>query len=250
VTSFHLDRPLNFAHRGASHEAPANTLAAFQLAVELGAEGTELDVHLSKDGEVVVIHDFTVEATTDGFGSVRDLTLAELKELDAGSWFGPTFAGQRIPTLHEVIDACGRHLLLNIEIKTKVLRDDSLARAVADIIRDRQIRDRVLVSSFNPMVIWQVRQLNPGVPIGLLYAPDQPFYLRRPWLRHLVRPEALNPHHSIVDAEYVRWAKDHQYRISVWTVDEPEEMQQLIELGVDIIITNRPGVLNQLLRGD
>ena len=113
-------RPLNFAHRGASHEAPANTLAAFLLAVDLGAEGIELDVHLSKDGHVVVIHDFDVAATTDGQGLVCDKTLAELKDLDAGSWFDPVFAGQRIPTLQEVIDAVGGRLLLNIELKVRV----------------------------------------------------------------------------------------------------------------------------------
>ena len=130
------DRPLNFAHRGASYEAPANTLAAFLLACELGADGIELDVHLSSDGEVVVIHDFDVEATTDGQGRVRDKTLAELKALDAGGWFDPTFAGQRIPTLQEVIDAIGHHLLLNVELKTDNLRDDGLPAAVVQILEE------------------------------------------------------------------------------------------------------------------
>ena len=120
------DRPLNFAHRGASHEAPANTLAAFLLATELGADGIELDVQLSKDCQVVVIHDYTVDATTDGHGPVAGFTLEELRALDAGSWFDPALAGQRILTLQEVLDVVGDQLLLNIELKTRSLRDDGM----------------------------------------------------------------------------------------------------------------------------
>src|SRR5512136_3234943 len=153
--SFYLDRPLNFAHRGASHEAPANTLAAFLLAVDLGAEGIELDVHLSKDGHLVVIHDFDVSATTDGQGLVRNKTLAELKELDAGSWFDPVFADQRIPTLQEVIDAVGHRLLLNIELKVKGWGDGGLAAKVVQIVEQNGLVDRVILSSFNPLTVWR-----------------------------------------------------------------------------------------------
>ncbi|MCL7453535.1 MAG: glycerophosphodiester phosphodiesterase, partial [Anaerolineae bacterium] len=123
------DRPLNFAHRGASHEAPANTLAAFELAAEMGADGIELDVHLSRDGELVVIHDFSLEGTTNGHGRVGDRTLPELKALDAGSWFDPRLAVQRIPTLQEVIDAVAARLLLNIELKSDSWQDHGLAAA-------------------------------------------------------------------------------------------------------------------------
>src|SRR5512136_2536678 len=145
--SFYLDRPLNFAHRGASHEAPANTLAAFLLAADLGADGIELDVHLSKDGHVVVIHDFDVATTTDGRGLVCDKTLAELKELDAGSWFDPVYAGQRIPTLQEVIGAVGQRLLLNIELKAKGWGDKGLAAKVVQIVEQNDLVDRVVLSS-------------------------------------------------------------------------------------------------------
>ncbi len=247
MESYYVDRPLNFAHRGASHEAPENTLAAFLLAAELGADGIELDVQLSKDGQVVVIHDFVLETTTDGQGPVQDRTLAELKELDAGSSYDPDFAGQRIPTLQQVIEAVGRHLLLNIELKTKNVRDTRLAQAVTRIVEEHHLLDRVVVSSFNPLALRQVRQLNPWISLGLLYAPDMPLYLRRAWLRRLFRPEALHPHHSMVDAEYVGWAKAQGHRIHTWTVDDPGEMWQLMRQGVDIIITNRPDVLRQVL---
>lgn len=247
MESYYLDRPLNFAHRGASHEAPENTLAAFLLAAELGADGIELDVQLSKDGEVVVIHDFVLETTTNGQGPVGDRTLAELKELDAGSSYDPVFSGQRIPTLEEVIEAVGRQLLLNIELKTKSKRDDALSRAVVRIVEEHHLLDRIIVSSFNPLALRQVRNLNPWIPLGLLYSPDQPMFLRRPWSRHLLRPEALHPHHSIVDKPYVRWAKEQGYRIHTWTVDDPGRMWQLMRQGVDIIITNQPDQLRQVL---
>jgi glycerophosphoryl diester phosphodiesterase len=245
--SFNLDRPLNFAHRGASSEAPENTLAAFLLAAELGADGIELDVQLSRDQEVVVIHDLSLEATTDGQGPVREKTLAELKELDAGSRFDPAFAGQRIPTFQEVLEAVGHRLLLNVELKSVSLRDDGLAAQVVRIIEDHHLLDRVVVSSFNPLPLRQVKRLNPWIPIGLLYAPDNPVYLRRPWFRHLLQFEALHPHHSQVNERYMRWARDHGYRIHTWTVDDPGRMWQLMQLGVDIIITNRPDLLHQVL---
>jgi glycerophosphoryl diester phosphodiesterase len=247
METFYLDRPLNFAHRGASHEAPENTLAAFLLAAELGADGIELDVQLSKDGEVVVIHDFALETTTDGHGPVQDRTLADLKELDAGSHYDPLFAGQRIPTLQEVIEAVGRRLLLNIELKTKNARDTRLAQAVVRSVEENHLLDRVVISSFNPLSLRQVRQLNRWISLGLLYAPDMPLYLRRPWLRRLFRPEALHPHHSIVDAAYVSWANAQGYRIHTWTVDDPGEMWQLMRQGVDMMITNRPDLLSQVL---
>jgi glycerophosphoryl diester phosphodiesterase len=197
--SFYLDRPLNFAHRGASRQAPANTLAPFLLAAELGAEGIELDAQLSKDGEVVVIHDFTLEATTNGKGPVRSMTLAELRELDAGSRFDPTFAGQRIPTLQEVADTVGRRLLLNVELKMTGMRDEGLAEEALRIIEDNHLIARTVVSSFNPFALRGVRQLNPHIFAGLLYAPDQPI-----WLRSRVQPKALPPHHSLVTSDYVQ----------------------------------------------
>lgn len=247
MESFYRDRPLNFAHRGASYEAPENTLAAFLLAAELGADGIELDVQLSRDGEIVVIHDFFLESATDGEGPVRERTLAELKKLDAGSRFDPVYAGQEIPTLQEVIDAVGRRLLLNIELKTPGLRDGGLAGGVVRAIEDNHLLGRTIVSSFNPLALQWVRRLNPWVPIGLLYSPDLPLFLRRPWARHLLKLDAIHPHHSLVDGRYVPWARKQGYRVHTWTVDDPGRMWQLVRQGVDIMITNRPDLLRQVL---
>ncbi len=247
MEQFYRDSPLNFAHRGASYEAPENTLAAFLLAAELGADGVELDVQLSQDGEVVVIHDLNLESSTNGSGPVRERTLAELKDLDAGSWFDPGYAGQQVPTLQEVIDAVGHRLLLNIELKTLSLKDDGLVAEVVRIIEDNHLLDRVIVSSFNPIALRRVKRLYPWIRIGLLYAPDLPLPLRHPWARHLLELDALHPHHSLVDQRYLRWARERGYGVHTWTVDDPGRMWQLMRLGVELIITNRPDLLKQVL---
>jgi len=241
------DRVLNFAHRGASHGAPQNTLAAFRLAREMGADGVELDVQTSRDGEVVVIHDFTVDATTDGQGRVADKTLAELRELDAGSWFDARSAGQRIPTLQEVIVEVGHQLLLNIELKVKGVRNAGLVAEVVRLIEDHNLVHRVVVSSFNPFPLRQVKKLNPRINTGLLYFFDLPVHLVRSSLTFLADPDALHPEKRLVNQEYADWAKERGYRVNVWTVDEPAEMKRLVALGVDSIITNHPDVLREVL---
>lgn len=238
-------RPLNVAHRGASAAAPENTLAAFRAALELGADGVELDVQLSRDGEVVVCHNTTVDQTTDGHGPLRDMTLAELRTLDAGSWFGPEFAGERIPTLQEVFDLIGNRALLNVEMKTVGLRSDGLEARVAEVIATNSLHRQVIVSSGNPLALWRLRCIDPRILLGLLHAPYLPLFLRRAWLRPLVRPEALHPHYTMVDAGYMRWAQGCS--VNVWTVDGPAEMRRLIGLGVKAIITNHPDVLAEML---
>jgi glycerophosphoryl diester phosphodiesterase len=205
-------------------------------------------VQLSNDGQIVVIHDFAVDATTDGHGPVGDKTLEELQALDAGSWFGAPFEGQRIPTLQEVIDVVGGRLLLNIELKTKSARDDGLVAAVVRAVEQNNLQDRVVLSSFNPLAVWRAKLLNADLPVGLLYAPDAPIFLRRPWLRYVVPLDALHPSHTIVDDAYLGWAKQRGFSVHTWTVDDPGEMQRLVDGGVDIIITNRPDVLRQVLQ--
>ena len=237
--------PLNIAHRGASAVAPPNTLAAFEKAAALGADGIELDVHLSADGEPVVIHDFTVDATTDGSGRVAQLTLAQLKRLDAGAHFGPAFAGEPIPTLEEVLRVVGKRLLLNIELKSAGLRDSGLERAVvAQIARAVESDSRVILSSFNPLSLWRVKKIAPHIPVGLL---DRPDCLHRACLACFFPHAALHPEHTMVDARYMARARQRGYRVNVWTVDDPDEMRHLIDLGVDGIITNLPDVLHSIL---
>jgi glycerophosphoryl diester phosphodiesterase len=241
------ERVLNIAHRGASAAAPPNTLAAFQKAIELGADGVEFDVHLSADGVPVVIHDFTVDATTDGSGRVADLTLTQLKQLDAGATFDPSFAGERIPTLEEVLEPLGSRLLLNIELKTTSLGDNGLEQAVIAQVERRGLGDDVLLSSFNPFSLRRAKRIAPHIPVGLLYAPDLPLPLRCAWLAFLAPHEARHPKHTMVDASYIAWARRRGYRVNAWTVNDPDEMRRLIGLGVDGIVTDVPDVLRSVL---
>jgi len=164
------ERVLNIAHRGASLAAPPNTLAAFEKAIELGADGVELDVHLSADGVPVVIHDFTVDAITDGSGRVAELTLTQLKQLDAGSSFDPAFGGERVPTLEEVLKHIGNRVLLNIELKTTSLCDKGLEQAVITLVEHHGLIERVLLSSFNPFALRRAKRIAPHIPAGLLHA--------------------------------------------------------------------------------
>jgi len=229
--------------------APQNTLAAFRQAVEFGADGVELDVHLSQDGAVVVIHDFVVDRTTDGAGRVAEKTLAQLKALDAGSKFSQQFAGERTPTLSEVFDALGGKLLVNIELKAPDRsRDASLVAPALAVVRQHGMDRRVLFSSFNPCVLRAMKQLAPDIPVGLLYAPNSPIYARRAWLDPFEPHEARNPHFSMLTGPIIRWYHTRGLRVNMWTVNEPDEMRRLIAAGVDGIITNKPDVLKDVLR--
>jgi glycerophosphoryl diester phosphodiesterase len=241
------NHPLNFGHRGAPESAPENTLASFQTAHEMGADGVELDVMLCADGEVVVMHDFTVDRTTNGHGSVRELTLAQLKALDAGSWFSPRFAGERIPTLREVIEWARQNVLLNVELKDWSLDGNDLEQKVVAMVHDYGLEDRVLLSSFNPLRVWRAKRLAPNLSTGLIHAPNLPIFLRKAWLRAVARPDALHPQFEMVTNEYLRWARQRGYRVNVWTPDTALSMQRSISQKVDMIITNRPDVLALIL---
>ncbi|NLF67353.1 MAG: glycerophosphodiester phosphodiesterase [Chloroflexi bacterium] len=228
--------PLIIGHRGASADAPENTLAAFGLAAELGADGVELDVRLSADGEVVVIHDATVERTTNGRGRVRDLRTAELQALDAGM-------EQNIPTLDDVFLAFGPSLLYNVELKDFGLTDGGLAVAVADRIEAYHLENQVVVSSFNPLAVRRARKhLSRSTMVAVIWEGGPR------WLRHLgARAEADHPHYSLVDEDYMVWARENGFRVHVWTVDEPAEAQRLAALGVHGIITNKPELIREAL---
>lgn len=241
-------RPLNLGHRGASAYAPENTLAAFRLAAEMGADGVELDAKVSRDGVVVVMHDPTVDRTTGGSGRVSDLALADLKRLDAGSKFDRRFAGECVPTLEEVFDAVADRLIVNIELTNYSSPADALELNVIDLIARRDLADRVMVSSFNPLSLRRVKRSAPHVVCGLLYSPGDPIYLRQTWGAPLIPYlEARHPAYRMVDADYVRKYHARGQRINVWTVNEEDDMRRMIEAGVDAIMTDRPFVLQKLV---
>lgn len=241
LDNMYAGRTLIFGHRGASAYAPMNTLEAFELAVVQGADGIELDVHRSLDGHVVVLHDFAVDETTDGSGSVQDFTLEELKMLDAGSWFDDRFTGAKVPTLDEVFEAVGQQVYINVEIKSVSVSSEGLEEAVADCINRHNMQKRVIVSSFNPLALIRFRKVTPDVPLGYLYAPDFP---TMPFdIINKLTYEANHPYHEMIDERYVASAKERGYRINTWTVNDPVRAVELCDLGVDMLITDKPDVI-------
>lgn len=229
------------AHRGASADAVENTLAAFRLAREQGADGVELDVMRCRSGEIVVFHDDDLERLGKRAGLTRATSLAELREIDLGG-------GERIPLLDEVLEELGP-LLVNVELKSQSkLADDGLAPAVAAILRRHAARARALVSSFDPLLLARFRLRAPDIATGLLFAHDQSLALRRAWAAPLLRPTALHPEAVLVDAERLRAWHARGYAVNVWTVDDPAELRLLAALGVDGLITNRPKFARAVLQ--
>ncbi len=247
LNDIYRNQTLVLGHRGASAYAPMNTLPAFELAVAQGADGIELDVHLSKDGHLIVLHDFTVDHTTDGTGRAKDMTLAQLKELDAGAKFDARFARTRIPTLDEVFEAVGAHLrLINVEIKSEDLdQTDGVEQAVADCISRHDLERSVLVSSFNPYALRRFRAIMPAVAIGYLYMPDEVMSLS---LMGETPFEALHPYHAMIDAAYMTNAHQTGRRVNTWTVNDPVRAAELQKLGVDAIITDNPDSILKVVR--
>lgn len=254
--------PVDMAHRGASFDAPENTMEAFHRAVNVGARGLELDVHMTLDGEVVVIHDDTVDRTTDGIGFVRDMTFEELRGLDAGYRFTPDggltypFRGRgvRVPTLREVYGAFPG-TAINVEIKEAQLGVES---KVLRIIRDAGGEARTIVASGRHTVIRRFRRLGAGIATSASYREIEIFFvLSRLWLEGLLAPpyEALQvpARHrgiTVVTPRFIGAARALGLRVDVWTIDEPEEMHRLLDLGADTIMTNRPDVLDGILHGN
>lgn len=228
--------PKIIAHRGASAHAPENTIAAFRLALEEGADGIELDVMLSKDGHLVVIHDDAVDRTTDGKGFVRDMTLDELKSLDAGE-------GQSIPTLEEVFEEFGGRFIINVELKNYSSIFDGLPIEAAKMVKKHQLGESVIVSSFNPFNLPRFHKRMPEVDLGLLTQPNA----AKKWVWRLFKYDALHPHFSDVDQVLVASLHRRNRKVNVWTVDDPSEIKRLAGLKVDSIITNDPKAARKVL---
>jgi len=228
--------PKIYAHRGANEHAPENTMAAFQLALDQHADGIELDAMLSGDGQVVVIHDDTVDRTTNGSGRVREMTLEQIRSLDAGK-------GERIPTLEEVLERFGGKLLINIELKNYASIFDALPIKVAKLINHFGLEDSVLISSFNPLNFPRIRRRLPDVKIGMLTQPNQAKF----WMWRLFKYNALHPHYSDVDKPLVETMHAQGRQVNVWTPDDAEEIIRLAELHVDGIITNFPQRVREVL---
>lgn len=242
-----VNRPLIFAHRGASKVAPENTLPAFVGAIELGADGVELDVQYSSDGKLVCLHNLTLEKTTNGSGRVAAHTFDELRKLDAGSWFDPRFAGTRIPLLSEVLDLLKGKLLINIELKVLDTSNNGIGTDVVNLVRKYKMVDQVVLSSFNPFALRRALISGPEFDAGLLIAPDMPGWTRWGFTRRYSRANSLHPEFKMVDRAFTAQARNAGLPVRVWTVNEEADMRRMIALNVDAIITDMPDRLRKVL---
>lgn len=221
-----------WAHRGAGGYAPENTLAAFRLAAEQGADGVELDVQLSADGQVVVMHDETVDRTTNGHGAVKDLTAAELHGLDAGD-------GEPVPTLAEVFELLGpTGLRVNVELKNSIEPYPGLEDKVDDLIREHGFAHRVVLSSFNHLSVRRVAEAGRR-PAGLLFA--EPLYDPARYATHVgaaaIHPDARS---LSLNLDAIQQCHAAGVKVNVWTVNEEADLRAVLGWGVNAIITNYP----------
>jgi glycerophosphoryl diester phosphodiesterase len=243
-----LPLPAIFAHRGSSAHAPENTLSAFELALKQQADGIELDAKLSADQVVVVIHDQSVERTTNGSGKVRELPFAALRELDAGSFFDIAFKDESIPTLEEVFETIGHQTFINIELTNYDSPFDPLPEKVAELVKRHRMGSHVLFSSFHPLVLRRIHQFLPEIPLGFLAGPGRAGFLARSYMGRLLVPyQAIHPELSDVTPSLIHRAHQQGHLVNVYTVNEEEDMRQLFNLEVDGIFTDDPLLARKIL---
>jgi glycerophosphoryl diester phosphodiesterase len=239
---YKFNPPWFIAHRGYRAKYPENTLVSFKAALDAGVQMIELDVALSRDRKLVVIHDATLERTTNGEGAVSDHTLEQLKQLDAGGWFHPRFAGERLPELSEVLDLADGRVLINIEIKPHAYEPhhplDAVERQIVELICRRNIAERVLISSFDLNLLKYISTLDHAPALGLIS--------RNPADNHtLENCNQLNvvswhPNHQILTPEQVKTMHTHGIRVFPYNADTSEEIARVLEMEVDGVISSDP----------
>lgn len=233
------------AHRGAADSAPENTLAAIRKALAGPAEFIEVDVHQTRDQQLVVLHDATVDRTTNGHGPVAELTLAQVRQLDAGSWFAPAFSQEKIPTLEEVLDLVKGKKKLLIEIKKGEAYYPGIEAATLALIHQHQARDWTVIQSFYDEVLARVWKSEQAVPTHKLLVgkvPWLPVYFdhRLRWgsLDKYYRAAAINVNHHFATRAFIRHVHSKGFKTYVWTVDDPRDINALIDRGADGVISN------------
>lgn len=223
-------RPVVVAHRGDSAAAPENTLIAFRRALDLGVPGLELDVHRTADGQIIAMHDATVDRTTDGSGAIASLTFAEIRRLDAGAWKGPEFAGERVPTLAEVCEVARGRAFLFVEIKA-----EGIAAEVLRILKETGMEGQAIPISFSAANVRQVKELRPEMTVGFLTSHAEDL----PRLDEL-GAEAFCVHYKAATEAMAQQLHQADRLLSVWTVNDPDEMRRMAQLGADFLTSDYP----------
>jgi len=238
-------RPHVIAHRGDSLKAPENTIVAIKQAADAGADGIEFDVHVTSDGLPVVIHDATVDRTTNGSGRIAKLPYEAIRDLDAGSWFGEAFVGERVPMLPEAIEAAGG-TFINVHVKCHENESDRAEKAIVKALREADVVDRCWVTHHTRHGLHRFRQLEPK--LRLCWLPrgggrdieyiDDAFYMAY---------RIIQPSFRAVTPEFVEYAHNKEMWINVFWADDADLMRQLTEMGVDGILTNVPHALHEVV---
>ena len=238
------------AHRGASAYYPENTHASFEGAIAMAADMVELDVQLTSDGEVVVFHDEKISRCTNGRGRVADYSYAELKKLDAGSWFDKQFKGEKIPALFDVLNACHDRIAVNIEIKTEAVTDEisgGIEEKCLHMVDQTGMRGHVIFSSFDPRAIQHLKQIDRQAPAAVLYEKQ---YYGSQWPSAIIASlgaDAFNCSKRELSQKWLVDLNHHGIPVNVYTVCDEMNMQRLLSLGVSGIFTNNPDVLKNVL---
>jgi len=239
------DRPLVFAHRGLSSEAPENTMAAFRLAKAKGIPGVELDIHLTSDGKLIVIHDHTTTRVAPGTAfNIEESTATQVQSVDIGSWKGAQFKGEKAPLLSELFEELGNDLYFDVEIKSGKAEDKGLEAALVKLLADFKFgSERIVVSSFNPFSIKRFKALCPTVPTGIIYCIDDdvPWYLRHGEGRWLGHADFLKPKHTQATRAGLGWSRLIGGRkVLPWTIDDPAIAARVLTIGCEGVISNKP----------
>jgi glycerophosphoryl diester phosphodiesterase len=254
VTQGPTPNPLIIAHRGAAGHAPENTLAAVRRAVEMHADAVEIDVRQTRDSQIVAMHDEDVNRTTNGNGYIGDLTLQELKQLDAGTWFSTNYKDERVPTLQEVIDVLDSTTMLIVELKEGTETSPDIEQRVVDIVKNNHLGQRVILKSFDREVLSRIRAYAPEIPLLYVYVFAIP--LLNLTVDHGISAgdlleldvEYLQPHKIFLTQSFISSAKEKGYKVIAWDVKTETNMKDIIALGVDGIETDYPDILYSVIK--
>ena len=243
------------SHRGANNEAPQNTIPAFKRSLEIGCDGFETDIHLTSDGYPVICHNYTIDETSTGNGEIRTKTLEELRSYDFGSYYDEKFKGTQLPLLDEFLEVSKDEQveIMNIEIKPPLDGNLDIVKKTIDAVKEAGLFDKLLISSFSPEVLVECKKVEPKCKTGFLYAPNKLFFYKTMIFSYVkfaksIKADYLHPHFFGVTKHYVKKLHKNGIKVNVWTVNKPETAEKLIKYGVDGLITDLPGMANELVK--
>lgn len=243
------------SHRGANIYAPQNTLSAFKKSAQIGVDGFETDVHVTKDGELVICHNYTIDETSDGEGKISEMTLSQLRKRDFGNYFSPKFKGEKIPTVDEFLSLVETTdiSILNIELKSPKETETGIVKETIRLVKEHGLFDKLIISSFDSKLLVEAKEIDEKCKTGFLYCfNSKSAYTQVKLNRYVdfaksIGADALHPHYVFVDEKYVYNAHNAGIMVNPWTVDSAKVIERMIKCGVDSLITNYPDVANGII---